>query len=278
MDSQLRSNGSSLKPPLQGGSRPAPRSRVAARVERVVDDVVDRGNAAVLNATAAEMLGEPGQVAEVFSAALRRPGTGVVAHSSLHAMLRRSRLYEELIDSLEAPNPLTRAAAARVCGAARMTEAVIWIADMLSDPNPVVRDAAVRALGRMGGRRAVDALIENADRIPLYRLAITLAQAASDVDVEALMRAPANERAAVATVLASGLRCDVLRVSPLLGIAHDRRWPDRVRVAACKALGSIGEPGAADGLTRLARHDPDAKIKDAAERAHRRVIKQAVAR
>jgi HEAT repeats/PBS lyase HEAT-like repeat len=149
---------------------------------------------------------------------------------------------------------------------------------MVSDPNPKVRDAAVRSLGRMGGRRAVEALTANAEHIPLYRLAISLSQATSDVDIEALMRAPANERAAVATVLACGLRCDHLRVPPLLGIAHDRRWPAAVRVAACKALATIGELSAADGLKRLALYDPDGKVKEAADRAHRRLVKRVVAK
>src|SRR3989442_13029891 len=97
----------------------------------------------------------------------------------------------------------------------------------------------------------------SADGIPLYRLAITLSRAASDVDIEALMRQPASERAAVATVLACGLRRDVLRVSPLLGIAHDRRWPLPVRLAACKALAMIGDRSAADGLHRLSAAVPD---------------------
>src|SRR5947208_2628947 len=152
MDSQLRSNGSNTRPAIQTASRPAGRSRVAGRVERVVNT----------------------------------------------------------------------------------------------------------ALARLGGRRAVDALMAGADRIPLHRLAIALSRAASDVDIESLMRSPASERAAVATVLACGLRCDVLRVSPLLGIAHDRRWPKQVRVAACKALATIADRSAADGLKRLADGDPDA--------------------
>ena len=117
-----------------------------------------------------------------------------------------------------------------------------------------------------------------ADRIPLHRLAIALSRAASDVDIESLMRSPASERAAVATVLACGLRCDVLRVSPLLGIAHDRRWPKQVRVAACKALATIADRSAADGLKRLADGDPDAQVKQAAVRAHRRLLKRSVAR
>ena len=82
----------------------------------------------------------------------------------------------------------------------------------------------------------------------------------------------------MATVLACGLRRDVLRVSPLLGIAHDRRWPRQVRLAACKALAAIGDRSAADGLHRLAEADPDPKVKQAAERAYRRLLKRAVAR
>src|SRR5207245_2395737 len=136
----------------------------------------------------------------------------------------------------------------RTAGRSRLAESIVWIADLLQDASPTVRDAAVRSLSRLGGRRAVEQVIASADGIPLYRLAITLSRAASDVDIEALMRQPASERAAVATVLACGLRRDALRVSPLLGIAHDRRWPMPVRLAACKALAMIGDGSAADGL------------------------------
>src|SRR5437899_2556718 len=127
-------------------------------------------------------------------------------------------------------------------------------------------------------RRAVEQIMASADGIPLYRLAIALSRAASDVDIEALMRQPASERAAVATVLACGLRRDVLRVSPLLGIAHDRRWPVPVRLAACKALAMIGDRSAADGLHRLAEAEPDETVKKTADRAYRRLLRRAVSR
>src|SRR5437868_7872980 len=278
MDSQLRSNGSNTRPAIQTASRPAGRSRVAGRVERVVNTALAGEKATVLNATTVELLAEEDAVAEILEGALDRPGTGVMAHWNLHELFRRSGLQEELINSLASPDPATRAAAARLCGAARLTESVIWIGDLLADSNPRVRDSAVRALARLGGRRAVDALMAGADRIPLHRLAIALSRAASDVDIESLMRSPASERAAVATVLACGLRCDVLRVSPLLGIAHDRRWPRPVRLAACKALATIADSSAADGLHRLAESDPDAVIKTGADRAYRRLVKRAVGR
>jgi HEAT repeat protein len=234
--------------------------------------------AAVLNVTAPELLADPEGVARTLAAVLDRQGAGVTAHWMVHEMFRRSSLQDELIDSLVSPDPATRAAAARICGAARLTEAALWILDLVHDPIPEVREAAVRSLARLGGRRAVDALMASADAIPLHRLAIALSKAASDVDIEALMRQPASERAAVATVLACGLRRDVLRVSPLLGIAHDRRWPKQVRFAACRALSMIGDRSAADGLHRLAEKDPDKDIQKAAQRAHKRVLRRAVGR
>jgi HEAT repeat protein len=226
--------------------------------------------------TAAELLFEPAQVAATIRSALERPGVGVMGHWMVHELFRRSALHDDLVNSLISPNPATRAAAARLCAAARLTESLLWISDLVHDPDPRVRQAAVQALGRLGGRRAVDELMASAATIPLHRLAIALSQAASDLDVEALMRQPGSEKAAVATVLACGLRCDVLRVSPLLSIAHDRRWPKQVRLAACKSLAAIGDRSAADGLHRLAETDPDPEIKKGAERAYVRLLRRVV--
>src|SRR5712691_9919257 len=119
MDSQLRSNGSNTRPNTQAAGHPAGRSRVAGRVERVVNTALVGEKAAVLNATAAELLAEPGPVGDVIGEALGRPGNGVMAHWNLHELLRRSQLHEDLVNSLTAANPVTRAAAARLCGAAR---------------------------------------------------------------------------------------------------------------------------------------------------------------
>ncbi len=277
MDPPLRSNGSSTKPAAP--TRPAAsRSRVAGKVERVLNTALSGERAAVLNLAASELLSEPVQVSHVIEAALIRPDVGLMGYWMVHELFRRSDLHDDLVNSLISPNPITRAAAARVCGAARLSESVLWIADLVRDPEQRVREAAVRSLAQLGGRRAVDELMANADSIPLHRLAIALARAASDIEIESLTRQPASERAAVAAVLACGLRRDVLRVSPLLGIAHDRRWPKQVRLAACKALATIGDPSAADGLMRLAEIDPDLDMKQAAGRAHRRLLKRAVTR
>src|SRR5262245_9363766 len=230
MDPQLRSNGSNTRQAIPAGPRAVARSRVAGRLERALNTALQGDSAAVINMTAGELLAEPEAVAGVMVQALDRPGSGMMSHWRTQELLRRSQLQEALLNALASPNPVTRAAAARICGAARVTVAVIWLDDLLDDPSPRVRDAAVRSLSALGGRRAVEALMGASDSIPLYRLAIALARGASDVDIEALMRKPVSESAAVATVLACGLRRDVLRISPLLGIAHDRRWPRQVRV------------------------------------------------
>ena len=225
----------------------------------------------VLNVTSAEVLAEPYKVGAVVVAALEQAGPGLSGQWRVTEPFRRSGLSDQLLNSLVSPNPLTRAAAARLCGSLRLTESVVWIEDLVQDKNPKVRESAIRALGLLGGRRAVEALMASADRIPTHRLAIALSMAASDLDIEALMRRPASEKAAVVTVLACGLRRDTLRVQPLLGIAHDRRWPKPVRIAACKALGMIGDPAASDGIRALVQREPDANVKNAAMLAQKRL-------
>jgi HEAT repeat protein len=248
------------------------RSRLATRIERALTESLAGEKRIDLNVTAIELLDEAAQVSDVIVAVLASAGGGLTAQWRVTEPFWRANLADELVDALVSPKPETRASAAQLCGALRLTAAVMWMDDLIQDPNPAVRDSAVRALGRMGGRRAVDSLMASADRIPMHRLAIALAQAASDLDIEALMRQPANEKAAVVTVLACGLRRDHLRVPPLLGIAHDSRWPKPVRLAACLSLGMIGGKGAAD-LGALADLDRDPDIQRAAGRAKRRLVR-----
>ena len=254
-----------------GAASRAPRSRLAARLERVLNAALNAEPGVVLNATAAEILNEPSQVGAVVAAVLDRAGPGLTGQRRIAEAFRRAGVSDELLDALVSPDPVTRASAARLCGSLRLTEAVIWIGDLLQDEDPVVRDTAIRALSELGGRRAVETLLGAVERFTLHRLAIGLARAATDMDIEALMRQPASEKAATVTVLACGLRRDALRVAPLLGIAHDRRWPVQVRIAACRSLGMIGDPSAVGGLDILAEKDPDPGVKKAAAQAWRRL-------
>ena len=254
-----------------GAASRAPRSRLAARLERVLNAALNAEPGVVLNTTAAEILNEPYQVAAVVAAALDRAGPGLTGHRRVTDAFRRAGVSDELVNALVSPDPVTRASAARLCGSLRLGEAVIWIEDLLQDSDAKVRDAAVRALAELGGRRAIEALMGSVNRLALHRLAISIARGATDLDIEALMRQPGSEKAATVTVLACGLRRDALRVAPLLGIAHDRRWPVQVRIAACRSLGMIGDATAVGGLDVLAEKDLDPGVKKAAAQAWRRL-------
>src|SRR5215472_7538308 len=178
MDPSLRSNGSNTRSAIPTRA-PAARSRVAGKIDRVLNTALGGEKAAVLNVTVPELLAEPEVVARSLGAVLDRPGSGVTAHWMVHRLFRQASLDGKLLDALTSANPETRAAAARICGAARLSEATLWIADLVRDPVPSVREAAVRSLAQLGGKRAVDELIAAADTIPLHRLAIALSRAAS---------------------------------------------------------------------------------------------------
>jgi HEAT repeat protein len=237
-------------------------------VDRILNAVLAGDPHVALDVKAAELFADA-SVAAVISSILERAGPGIMGQWRVRQALRPTGLGDELLNSLVDPDPNIRISAARLCGALRMSDSLPWLADLMRDPKPKVREAAVRALGELGGSRAVDTLMSAVDRLPQHRLAIELAHAASDMDIEALIREPASVQAAVVTVLACGLRHDRLRVDPLVGIAHDRRWPARVRAAACRALAMIGDPDTADGLRRLGG-DPDAAVRLAAAKAQRR--------
>jgi hypothetical protein len=163
-----------------------------------------------------------------------------------------------------------RIAGARICGALRLPDAVPWLADLLDDPIPAVREVAARALGQAGGRRVVEALMSRADRLPQYRVAKELSRAASDIDLESLLRETGSPRATVTVLMACGLRGDALRTPLLVKMAQDRQCETQIRVAACRAVSMIGDPAGADAMRTLGT-DPDEAIRKAAVRARMRI-------
>jgi HEAT repeat protein len=224
----------------------------------------------VLNVKASELLAEPGPVAEVISAALENAGNGLVPQLTITQAFRRSGLEAELIDSLASSDPAVRIAGCRICGALRLPDAVPWLADLLDDPSPAVRDVAIRSLADVGGHRVVAALLARADRLPSYRLAMALARAASDIDLESLLREPSPVKTMVMVLMACGLRRDALHGHLVVRMAQDRECETEIRVAACRALAMIGEPAGADGM-RLLATDPDETVRKASVRARMRV-------
>jgi HEAT repeats len=266
--SDLESERPSKRP--RGSRAGVPRSRLAARVDRILSAALAGEPHVALDIKASELLAEAVPVAAAISGVLERAGPGIVGHLRVAEALRPTGVGDDLLNSLADRDPTVRMAAARLCGALRMTHSLPWLVDLMGDTRPRVREAAARALGDLGGSRAVDALMSAVDRLPNHRLAIELAHAASDMDIEALMRKPASVKAAIVTVLACGLRHDSLRVGPLAAIAQDRRWPPAVRAAACRALSMIGDRAAAGAFSKLAG-DPDAGVRRAAAKAQWRL-------
>src|SRR5207245_11793622 len=120
MDPPLRSNGSNTKPVIQSPTRGAGRARVAGRVDRVLNTALAGEGAAVLNVPAAELLAEAVGVASSIETALSRPGVGVMGHWMVHQLLRRSNLYDDLVNSLASPNDVLRPAASRIGSCSRL--------------------------------------------------------------------------------------------------------------------------------------------------------------
>jgi len=252
----------------EGPGAATSRPQVAALVNQALISALT-GQGAALKARTADLLADVRLVAPAITAVMRRPGITLAQQSRVTQAIYRSGIAAELLDSLASPDASTRAAAARLCGALRLADAVPWLSDLLGDPEQPVRDAAARALGSTGGRRAVDALMSVADAFEPQRLAVDVAHAASDIDLDAWLRKPGNVKATVVVALACGLRGDALRFPRLMAMARDASAPPEVRAAACRALGMIGDRAAA-GVLRNLSSDPDQIVSTAAARALRR--------
>jgi HEAT repeat protein len=223
----------------------------------------------VLDVRASDLLAHADEVVPAIAAVMHRRGLTLAQQWHVTKAMQRGGLGGELLDALASDDPATRTAAARLCGALRLAEAVDWLRDLLADPDEQVQRAAARALGRTGGRRAVDALMGAADNLPPHLLAIAIAHAASDIDLDGLLRLSGSTQTCIVVALACGLRGDALRFPRLVAMARDRNAPSEVRAAACRALGMIGDRAAA-GVLRNLGGDQDSAVSAAATRALRR--------
>ncbi len=203
---------------------------------------------AVFNMRPSELLASVDRVALAIAAVMHRPGITLAQQFRVNRALHRAGFDAAILDALVSPDPPTRVAAARLAGALRLADAVAWLADLLDDPDESVRHAAAGALGRTGGRRAVEALVGSAERFHPHELAVNLARAASDIDLDGLLRQSDTSPAAVAVAIACGLRADALRFPRLVAIARDPESAPELRAAACRALGMIGDRAAAGVL------------------------------
>jgi len=260
--------GNGVAPPSDGTLGAAESQQIAALINQALVSALT-GQNAVLNAKASDLLAHVDVVAPVIASVMHRPGITLAQQWQVTKVIRRGGLGGEVLDSLASPEPATRAAAAQLCGALRMAESVAWLSDLLSDPDEKVRIAAARALGRIGGGRAVDALMGAIEAFPPHQLALAIAHGASEIDLDGLLRSGGGAKTTVVVALACGLRADALRFPRLVAMARDRNGPSEVRAAACRALGMIGDRAAA-GVLRNLGLDSDSAVSEAATHALRR--------
>ncbi len=258
----------SLNADGRGPGAEAPRPDVAAQVNQALVSALI-GQPAALSVRAQDLIANVDTVAPAIAAVMHRPGLTLAEQFRVNRALHRASLDSQILDALAAPDATTRIAAARLCGALRLAEAVPWLSDLLQDEDAGVRVAAARGLGRTGGRRAVEALMGAAERFHAHELAINLAHAASDIDLDGLLRSSGDTHVAVAVAVACGLRADALRFPRLVAIARDPRGAPEVRAAACRALGMIGDRAAA-GVLRNLTYDTNPLVSSAATRGLRR--------
>ncbi|HEX6488736.1 MAG TPA: HEAT repeat domain-containing protein [Candidatus Dormibacteraeota bacterium] len=175
-----------------------------------------------------------------------------------------------LLDLLAAEQPATRRRGAQLCGALELEEAVPWLELCLADRDRGVREASARALGRIGGARSAQALL-NAfahDLLPWFRLTVELAKAAPHLYLEQEVARTfwAHERPAL--IAAMGLRnpaaggADFLAAVPISG--------PRDMIAACHVLARAGAWAPGSWVAALRDHS-DHRVREAAERALRRI-------
>jgi HEAT repeat protein len=261
----------SRRPARPRGSRPTGSgARLAAKLERTLATALEGDPRVVINVKASELLDDAELVAEVITRAFHRAGAALGPQLTVIRTFRRSGVEPELLDSLVSPDPDVRIAGARLCGALRLPDAVPWLIDLLDDPHPGVREIAVRALGQAGGRRAVAALLERAGSLPRYRVSKALAMAASDIDLDSLLREPGPTSLKVTILMACGMRRDALMTPLLVRMALDRKCETDIRVAACRALGMIGDPAGADAM-RLLASEPDPVVHKSSVRTRVRI-------
>ena len=170
---------------------------------------------------------------------------------------------DELVDGLGDRDPSVRAASARECGSRRVERAVPLLSERLIDPDRRVRGAAAGALGRIGGTRSAEALLQalRSSRLSGGRLARELARSAPDFFLEAALVRPENRKVRAALAITAGLRGRSSAVVEQLFALLEGDPAERA--AACHALGGLHHTPAVPFLMD-ALFDPNPRVRHAA--------------
>jgi len=179
--------------------------------------------------------------------------------------LKLSNNLESMVEGLAGRDVGRRTRSARIVGALGLEDAVAWLAPLLASREGAVTDAAARALGRIGGVRSAEALLQAILRAGPRRILITeLARGAPDLFVEVVLAAEQRPGVTAAAAVAAGLRRRRTAVTPLLNLLMTGNR--RQRAISCRSLGWIGARDAIPSIT-LALRDREWRVRVSAAKA-----------
>jgi HEAT repeat protein len=169
----------------------------------------------------------------------------------LAAAVRRSPFRGALVKQLTAADVNRRRRALSVVGRLGIEEAIPWIAPLLASPDATIRTEAARALGRIGGLRSADAMVKALywRRGSAGRTVIELARAAPPLYLERALIDPKHGPVRASLAVAAGLRRRRTAVAALIHVTLSGSRSERM--AACRALGWIGDPTAVPAIQYL---------------------------
>lgn len=188
----------------------------------------------------------------------------------VRADLEQRGTIADVIDGLSSRSSAQRIRCAAVAGVLRLEDAVPWLGRLLANNDPHVQAAAARSLGTIRGARSADALLRALywRRGGLMRIVMELSRSAPDRYLESALLAPEFTAIRFHLALALGLRGRRVSVPQLL-ILYDSGVRSE-RVAACRALGWIGDMSALPTL-KAALDDEALQVRAAAIKALRRI-------
>ncbi|HSQ64512.1 MAG TPA: HEAT repeat domain-containing protein [Polyangiaceae bacterium] len=186
------------------------------------------------------------------------------------------QVYEQTVNTLKGdPSPDRREAAAYALGEFLTLAGVPPLASAIqSDSSPAVRAAAASALGRINdkGGTALSTAMKDAD--PSVRLAaIKSAGRINDFTDEATPASLLGDNDAVVRRRAVELLEDLHAKDTVTSVMTLAKTDadERVRIAACHALGTFGDVSAQTTLQGIATSDASTLVRDAATIALRRL-------
>jgi HEAT repeat protein len=184
----------------------------------------------------------------------------------LCAAVRGKPLSELLFAPLDNPRTSDKRTAIELIGLIGVEEAVPWLSRLLGSPDASLRNEAARALGRIGGARSADALVKALywRRGSSVRLAMELARAAPVLYLERALVNPDHRPVRVWLAIATGLRRRRSAVASLMRLLAEGSRVERV--AACRALGWIGDPRSVEAIQGLLT-DSGWQVRSSAARA-----------